>query len=148
MLSKLFRASPLLLGLSPFALLAAPAPLEEIVVTGALQPRTLEELPTAVTVFTQADLEARGQSHLEGLLAESPNVNAANGGGRARFFQMRGIGERGQFSEPLNPSVGLILDGVDLSGAGGAAQLFDLDAVNLFRGPQPGRYGANALAGL
>ena len=148
MLSKLLRASPLLLGLSPLGLQASPAPLEEIVVTGTLAPRTLEELPTAVTVFTQADLEARGQSHLEGLLAESPNVNAANGGGRARFFQMRGIGERGQFSEPLNPSVGLILDGVDLSGAGGAAQLFDIETVNLFRGPQPGRYGANALAGL
>ena len=139
---------PTLLGLSPLGLQASPAPLEEIVVTGTLAPRTLEELPTAVTVFTQADLEARGQSHLEGLLAESPNVNAANGGGRARFFQMRGIGERGQFSEPLNPSVGLILDGVDLSGAGGAAQLFDIETVNLFRGPQPGRYGANALAGL
>ena len=148
MLSTLLRASPLLLGLSPLGLQASPAPLEEIVVTGTLAPRTLEELPTAVTVFTQADLEARGQSHLEGLLAESPNVNAANGGGRARFFQMRGIGERGQFSEPLNPSVGLILDGVDLSGAGGAAQLFDIETINLFRGPQPGRYGANALAGL
>ena len=84
MLSKLFRASPLLLGLSPLALLAGPAPLEEIVVTGALQPRTLEELPTAVTVFTQADLEARGQSHLEGLLAESPRGLRLRSNGPAR----------------------------------------------------------------
>ncbi len=126
----------------------APPPLEELVVTGSFQARPLSDVPAAVTVFTQADLEARGASHLETLLPESPNLNAANGGGRARFFQMRGIGERGQFSEPLNPSVGLILDGVDLSGAGTAAQLFDIAAVNLFRGPQPGRYGANALAGL
>ena len=125
-----------------------PPPLEELVVTGSFQARPLSDVPSAVTVFTQAELEARGASHLEALLAESPNLNAANGGGRARFFQMRGIGERGQFSEPLNPSVGLILDGVDLSGAGTAAQLFDIAAVNLFRGPQPGRYGANALAGL
>ena len=45
-----------------------------------------------------------------------PNVNFARGASRARYFQIRGIGETGQFIAPLNPSVGTIIDHVDFSG--------------------------------
>ena len=61
---------------------------------------------------------------------------------------MRGIGERGQFAEPLNSSVALLIDGVDFSGLGTAATLFDVSQVEVLRGPQGTLYGANALAGL
>ena len=72
----------------------------------------------------------------------------AGGSGRARFFQIRGIGERSQFGDPLNHSVGILIDNVDFSGAGTAATLFDVEQVEILRGPQGTRYGANALAGL
>ena len=131
-----------------FALRVFAQPVEEIVVTGEFRDAALDDLPASVSVLQREDLEARAARHLDEALALAPNVNVAGGSARSRFFQIRGIGERGQFVEPLNPSVGLIVDGVDLSNAASAATLFDVEQVEVFRGPQGTRYGANALAGL
>lgn len=122
--------------------------LEEIVVRGELRQSTLSATAGSVSVVSLNEPQAGVLDHLEEVLNRVPNVNFASGASRARFIQIRGIGERGQFSEPLNSSVGLILDGVDMSGVGTAATLFDVDQVEVFRGPQGTLYGANALAGL
>jgi iron complex outermembrane recepter protein len=126
---------------------AQPAP-EVIVVTGEFRDAALDDLPASISVLQADDLAARAAHHLDEALALAPNVSIAGGSSRSRFFQIRGIGERGQFVEPLNPSVGLVVDGVDLSIAASAATLFDVEQIEVFRGPQGTRYGANALAGL
>jgi iron complex outermembrane recepter protein len=123
-------------------------PIEEIVVTGEFRESRLLDTTASVSVVSLDDYRAGTVNHLEEVLGWLPNVNFASGGSRARFVQIRGIGERGQFSEPLNPSVGLVLDGIDLSGVGVTATLFDVDQVEVLRGPQGTLYGANALAGL
>lgn len=148
--SALALASALVLQTDPAtaASTADPAAIEEIVVTGDLRESSLLRAPVSVSVIGSDLIEQRSASHLEEVLNVAPNVNFASGASRARFFQIRGIGERGQFVEPLNPSVGVILDDVDLSGAATAATLFDVEQVEIFRGPQSSRYGANAHAGL
>lgn len=125
-----------------------PSPIEEIVVTGELRAGRLQDSPASISVVTLEDQRSGMLNHLEELLGRTPNVNLASGGSRARFVQIRGIGERGQFAEPLNPSVGLLVDGVDLTGVGLTATLFDVEQVEVLRGPQGTLYGANALAGL
>tara|TARA_B100000586_G_scaffold100793_1_gene72108 strand:- start:1758 stop:3815 length:2058 start_codon:yes stop_codon:yes gene_type:complete len=120
----------------------------EIVVTAQLRDTALEHVPSSVTVLTENVIAQREAQHLEEIMAVSPNVNLSSGGSRARFIQIRGIGERGQFAEPLNSSVGVLIDGVDFSGAATAATLFDIQQVEILRGPQGTLYGANALAGL
>lgn len=142
--------STLTLGAAVLFACASPlaAEIEEVVVTGDLREAELLRTPASVTVVDAEVIAARGATHLEDVLNVAPNVNAASGASRARFFQVRGIGERGQFAEPIDPSVGVIVDDVDLSGAAGAATLFDMQQVEIFRGPQSGRYGANAHAGL
>jgi outer membrane receptor protein involved in Fe transport len=122
--------------------------IEEIVVTSEFRPTALEDTAASVSVISLADQKAGALNHLEEVVGWAPNVNLASGGGRARFVQIRGIGERGQFAEPLNSSVGLLLDGVDMSGVGTVATLFDVEQVEILRGPQGTLYGANALAGL
>ena len=123
-------------------------PIDEVIVRGLLYDTTLDETARSVSVLELDDRHAGVLNHLENLLGQVPNVNFSSGASRARFLQIRGIGERGQFAEPLNSSVGLLLDGVDLSGIGTAATLFDVKQVEVLRGPQGTLYGANALAGL
>ncbi|MCV6587633.1 MAG: TonB-dependent receptor [Marinobacterium sp.] len=122
--------------------------LDTLVVTGDFREAQLQDTPASISVLDADTLNARGAGHLEEVLALTPNVNFSGGTNRARFYQIRGIGERSQFVEPLNPSVGLLVDGIDMSGLGDAASLLDIDQVEVFRGPQGTLSGANALAGL
>jgi len=135
------------------ATLAAPSiadsnPMEEVVVTADFRQTDVQSIPEAVSVLGSAQIESRSADHLESLLALAPNVNFASGASRGRFFQIRGIGERSQFVDPVNPSVGLRIDGIDMTGLGGAATLFDVQQVEVLRGPQGTRFGANSLAGM
>lgn len=121
--------------------------IEEVIVTGEFRETSVSQLAASVSVLVLGQ-DGVSVNHLEEILGRAPNVNSSSGGSRAHFFQVRGIGERGQFSEPLNASVGLLVDGVDLSGIGTAATLSDVSQVEVFRGPQGTVFGANALAGL
>jgi outer membrane receptor protein involved in Fe transport len=122
--------------------------LEEVVVTSQFREVSVLNLANSVSVFGQDDIIARGADNLDQLLNMAPNVNFSAGASRGRFIQIRGVGERSQFIDPVNPSVGLIIDGIDFSGLGLAASTLDVDQVEVLRGPQGTLYGANALAGL
>ncbi len=122
--------------------------IEEVVVTANLRGDTAMQTADSVTVVTEAEIRARAAQHFEDIILTIPNVNYASGSNRARFFQIRGIGERSQFGSPINPSVGFLIDDVDFSGAGTIATLMDVKQVEVLRGPQGTRYGANALGGL
>jgi len=121
---------------------------EPIVVTADFRQRSLFDTSGSTSVIDAETLDQREASHIERVLNLAPNVNFSTGASRGRFFQIRGIGERSQFVEPANASVGLLVDGIDLSGVGGAATTLDIEQVEILRGPQGTLFGANALAGL
>ena len=122
--------------------------IQEIIVTSDFRESQLKAVSTSVSVIDAEVISQRNSSHLEQILALAPNVNFAAGASRGRYFQIRGIGERSQFVDPLNPSVGTYVDGIDFTGFGGAATLLDIDQVEVLRGSQGTRFGANALAGV
>ena len=139
---------PALLSFTPGLAAAAENTIEEIIVTADFRARSELDMATSVTVMTEAVIKSRSAQHFEELANAIPNVNYASGSNRARFFQIRGIGERSQFVAPINPSVGFLVDNVDFSGAATIATMLDVEQVEVLRGPQGTRYGANALAGL
>ena len=122
--------------------------LEEVVVTATWREQTLLDTPASVTVLDSQALRDGGVQHFEDVLTSVPNLHWAGGTSRPRYFQLRGIGEREQYEGAPNPSVGFLIDDIDFSGIGMAATLFDVDRIEVLRGPQGMRYGANALAGL
>lgn len=133
---------------APAALAFADEALEEIVVTADFRERGLKSLPVSATVLDSDRIDASAVQHFEELIYAVPNLNWSGDGNRARYLQIRGVGELEQYEGAPNPSVGLLIDDIDFSGIGGIATLFDLERVEVLRGPQGTRYGANALAGL
>jgi outer membrane receptor protein involved in Fe transport len=123
-------------------------PLDEIVVTATLRNLPASELPTSITVLDSRTLADAGRTNVEDVLGLIPNLNWAGDTSLPRYFQLRGIGELQQYQGAPNPSVGFLIDDIDFSGLGTAGTLYDIDQVDVLRGPQATRYGANALAGL
>ena len=153
---QLFRKPQALFFFSALLLPAAAAagsedgegPLEELVVTASLKEVRSLDLPASVTVLNAETIRGSAVQHFEELVQLTPNLHWSGGTSRARYFQVRGIGERSQYEGAPNPSVGFLLDDIDFSAIGGVATRFDLESVEVLRGPQGTRYGANALAGL
>ncbi|TMO47965.1 TonB-dependent receptor [Pseudoalteromonas ruthenica] len=122
--------------------------IEKIIVTGDFKSESIQELSASASLFSEADIASREAKYLDELLNQAANVNFTAGASRGKFVQIRGIGLRSQFVDPVNPSVGVVIDGINYSGLGGAAMLFDVDQVEIYRGPQGTRFGADALAGM
>ena len=122
--------------------------IREIIVTAEFNEINPFNLPLSVSVLSSNDINQRNASHLEDMLFMIPNVNYSTGSSRGKFYQIRGIGERSEFSEPVNYSVGIVIDGIDFTGIALGASTFDIKQVEVLRGPQGTLYGANALAGL
>jgi iron complex outermembrane recepter protein len=120
----------------------------EILIKGARVQNLPLDTSNSSSLLTRNDLQTRFSPHLEDSLQLIPNLNWASGTSRPRFFQIRGIGELEQYEGAPNPSVGVFIDDIDFSGIGGVVTLFDIERLEVFRGPQVARYGSNALAGL
>ena len=139
-------ATALVILTAPNLTQAQESALEEVVITAALMASDGNRVSTSSLGNDEQTL--RAAVHFEDLLTAIPNVSASAGASRQRFFQIRGIGERSQFIEPINPSVVILQDGVDISGLGAALTTFDTAQIDVLRGPQGSLMGAGALAGL
>ena len=67
--------------------------LEEIVVTADFRERSVAEVPLSITVLDRATIEQAAVQHFEELIYAIPNINWSGDGNRARYFQIRGVGE-------------------------------------------------------
>ena len=148
----LFLVLPLQLGGASASLAASealPMVLEEIVVTAQKREQSIQEVPIAITAFDGNMLENNGATNLVDLNGIAPNVILTELGLIPNIgkFAVRGIA----FLDPdpnADPKTGISLDGVSLTrNAGILNDAFDLERVEILRGPQGTLFGRNNLAG-
>ncbi|MDN4500801.1 TonB-dependent receptor [Alteromonadaceae bacterium BrNp21-10] len=126
--------------------MAEPA-IERLLVTADFSGEDQQKIPASVSIIGEQQILDRQASYLDEILNAAPNVNFNTGASRGRYIQIRGIGERSQYAEPINPSVGIIVDDADFTGIAGVGTLFDVEQVEVLKGPQSTAFGAAALAG-
>jgi outer membrane receptor protein involved in Fe transport len=119
-----------------------------LVITADYRTVSIDEATTSVSLLSEETLKDAAEQHLEEVVNLIPNINWAGGSSRPRYFQIRGIGELDGYEGAPNPSVAMIIDDIDFSSLGMLASLFDVSQVEVLRGPQSARYGANAIAGM
>jgi iron complex outermembrane recepter protein len=126
----------------------APASLDEvseIVVTAQRRSQPLQEVPVAVSVMSGDALQQQNLNSLEALTARLPDVKIVSGP-LTDLLNIRGVGS-GQNSG-FEQSVGTFVDGVYRGRSMSTrAALFDIDQVEVLKGPQTTFFGNNAIAG-
>ncbi|MEL7297499.1 MAG: TonB-dependent receptor [Pseudomonadota bacterium] len=123
--------------------------LEEIIVTAQKREESLNDVPVAVSVLGEQTIEAAFANNLEDLQALVPSVSFRTGNTtRNSALTVRGIGTI-SFSIAAEPSVSTVVDNVVLGRSGQAfGDLYDLERVEVLRGPQGTLFGKNASAGV
>jgi outer membrane receptor protein involved in Fe transport len=117
----------------------------EIVVTAQRRSQPLQDVPVAVSVLSGDALTQQGLSSLEDVSARLPDVRIVSGP-LTDFLNIRGVGS-GQ-NAGFEQSVGTFVDGVYRGRSKSTqAALFDLDQVEILKGPQTTFFGNNAIAG-
>lgn len=119
------------------------------VVTGDLWESELQATTASVTVLGEDALKDSGVQHFEDVINAIPNLTWTGGTSRPRYIQIRGIGENSQFEgETPDSTVRFMVDDLDFTGLGTIGNLFDVQQVEVLRGPQAGAFGANAAGGI
>ncbi|WP_317928499.1 TonB-dependent receptor [Halioxenophilus sp. WMMB6] len=122
--------------------------LEEIVVTAQRRAESLQDAAIAIEAVTGKGLIESGITDAYDLSKAVPALQITNGGGGASALYMRGVGNRTS-SAYIDPAIAMSYDGVFLgraSGASGSA-FYDLERVEVLKGPQGTLYGRNATGG-
>lgn len=123
--------------------------LEEIIVTAQKREESVSDVPVAVSVLGREQIESTFSNNLEDLQALVPSVSFRTGNTtRNSALTVRGIGTI-SFSIAAEPSVSTVVDNVVLGRSGQAfGDLYDLERVEVLRGPQGTLFGKNASAGV
>ena len=128
---------------------ARPAGLEEITVTARRREESLQDVPIAVSAFSAERIESTGAPDITWLQQSTPNLTlqVARGSNSTLIAFIRGIGQQ----DPLwgfEPGVGLYVDDVYIARPQGAVlDIYDIERLEVLRGPQGTLYGRNTIGG-
>ena len=123
---------------------------EEIIVSARKRSESIQDVPVAVTALSVEQVERGNIQRVQDLEKLSPNVEmydmAFGGGGMSAAI--RGL-SFDDLEKTFEPTVGTVIDGVfAASNSGTDLDLFDLESVEILRGPQGTLYGRNTIGGV
>ena len=123
--------------------------IEEIIVTAQKREESLHEVPLALTVLNAPQISSSHANNIENLASFVPSLTIRKGNTtRNSAVFLRGIGTF-SFSIAAEPSVSTVVDGVVLARSGQAfSDLYDIEQIEVLRGPQGTLFGKNASAGV
>jgi iron complex outermembrane receptor protein len=119
--------------------------LEEIVVSARKRDEALQDVPVAISAFSAEEIESAGITRPQDFVSLTPNmqmVQTQNQG--TSFIVVRGISQ----ARNSEPSVAVMIDGVLMANPSQFNQeLFDIESIQVLKGPQGALYGRNAIGG-
>lgn len=156
MLTQLFRPLPIAIALitaSSTLLNAAEnnrGAIEEVVVTAQKRAESLQEIPIAISAYSDADLEAKGAIDFGGLAATIPSLNytpyPSSSSALIMFMRGQGANDVGQITK--EGAIGMYIDGVYMARPQSVSMdLADVANIEVLRGPQGTLYGRNTTGG-
>ena len=152
------RAGKLLAGTAPVAVLAMGLSsvfavpqafaIDEIIVTAQKRKQAIVDVPVAVTAIGSDLLESANIEDLDALKNFVPGFNR-DGNSIPRFARtyIRGVGSL-QIASASDSSIGFYVDGVSVPRFAQGARLFDIERIEVLKGPQGTLYGRSAQAGV
>ena len=125
--------------------------IEEIIVTATKRESTAQTTPISLTAVSGVDIQERGLSDLSNLVQAVPGVSIRTSGPGMVEFEMRGVASTGGNS----PTVGFYFDDIPLTAPSATNEgkivispaLYDLNRVEVLRGPQGTLYGSGSMGG-
>ena len=123
---------------------------EEITVTARHRIEKLQDVPIAVTAVTARDLDASGSFSLRQIQQQVPSLQILGFNPRNITIQIRGLGTTaGAVNSGIEPGVGVYVNGIYNARPSIAVfDVFDVQSVNVLRGPQGTLFGKNTVAGV
>ena len=123
--------------------------IEEVTVTATKRETSLQSTPIAVSAYSQNTLDRDHVTDITDLTKFAPSLEFDTHGDQGAItVTLRGIGNDSAYTELDSPEVGLYIDGIYSARAQGATtMLYDMDRVEVLRGPQGTLFGRNTTVG-
>lgn len=125
--------------------------MQEVIVTAQKRQERIQDIAAPISVISGEDVLGRGISDFEGLVENIPGVSITSdfGGGASKIVSVRGVGGTDDYRPNGSPSVGFHIDNVyQTSNVFLLAPFFDVERVEVLKGPQGTLYGRNSTAGV
>ncbi|MDE2596951.1 MAG: TonB-dependent receptor [Sphingomonadales bacterium] len=122
----------------------------EIIVSARRRDETLQSTPVAITAVNAASLENKASVNIGDLTGAAPNllITQQNSGAQAANLSIRGL-TYADIEKSQTPTVGVVIDGITIgTNTGQLVDSFDIEQVEVLRGPQGTLFGANTIGGV
>ena len=121
--------------------------IEEIIVTATKRAESVQDIPLSVNAFSGAQLEEAGVKDIRDIAAQTPGLSIKSRGETEGSVFIRGIGSAAP-GIGADPAVGIYIDGLYAArGTNATAAFFDVERVEVVKGPQGTLFGRNASSG-